>query len=277
LDGKGISGNKFDYFLWPMRAPQKGIRGVIDQGQIIELRFSMKKVKTDTVFPDQVLKAFLLLGSMGTRSRRCYGGVYPVDVEIDGEKWAIPNSLDSFTEELEDILDEYSNCKIIQVASPQRDWLGAVNKAADFLKRFRCGKSNPKFHQQASKWGQNDHDIRFDRDKDNCIYRASLGLPLNQRYSDRTNLSSLIEGKKRLASPMLLKILALNEGFIPIAVFFRDKFLEEGELVKIEGNGIRKEREASNDLLHTMMYPDDEEHRNIWRESQSLADFKRNA
>ena len=102
-NAKSLAGSDFDYFLWPMRTPkhnpEAGKRGVLGADQEIHIKISEKKVKTDVTLPDQILKAFLLLGSLGTRSRRCYGSIYPTDVTIDGEKWEIPETVDELKNE----------------------------------------------------------------------------------------------------------------------------------------------------------------------------------
>ena len=269
-NGQQVSGNKFDYFLWPMRPtnqdPSAGNRGVIDANQVIEIKISEKKVKTDVTMPSQILKSFLLLGSLGTRSRRCYGSIYPTEVTIDGHEWKIPTTIDAFKTELNSVLDSDANCYVRSLTDkPCRDYKLAIQKCADFLKAFRCG--SPK-SGKPSQWGENDHDARYGKASE--VYRAAIGLPLNQRYSDGVNVETKIDGVDRLASPVHFKVIPLDGGFLPISITFpahADQVV--GETAKLTGRNVNKRLEVSGDLLLEMRFPDEE----IWKEGECLGDF----
>lgn len=256
LDGQGISGEKFDYFLWPLR---KDKTGVITENQTVEIKILDKKVKARFTLEEKVLKAFLLLGAMGTRSRRCYGSVYPTYAKINGEEWKIPTNMEEFKNELQNVLDEDANCRVLQLSKPAGNWRKAVKTCADFLKVFRCGEKNPKFGPKALEWGEKDHDALF-KDHDE-IYRPEIGLPLSTKYysvdAGRTNDNEKID---RLASPVHFKVVELKEGFVPIAIFFFNHLLSQktDEVVIIgKNNGKRKTLSVANDLFYEMAYPSD--------------------
>ncbi len=248
-DGQKISGNKFDYFLWPLRNTrqdaQAGIRGYIETEQEIELSIKYRRNKNAIDFPESILKAFLYLGALGTRSRRCYGSIFPTSLEIDGVKEKIPKNIDEFKVSLNEILDEDANCRILQLEKGKTNWNNAVNSCADFLKMFRCGGG--KFSSPL-KWGKNDHDAGFGGK--NEIYRPEIGLPLKTKYYE-VDAGRDID---RLASPIHFKVLPLDDGFVPIAIFFKSHTLSNyTDTVKVRGQNIN----VSSDLFFEMMNPDE--------------------
>ena len=113
------------------------------------------------------LKTFLLLGSLGARSRRAYGSIWPINVEIDGKQWKIPTTIEELRQELQKNVSLRSYCVILQISEPQKTAEKAIQQCEKFLKTFRCGS---KRSGTPSKWGKNDHDVIFspekqDRDK----------------------------------------------------------------------------------------------------------------
>ena len=266
LDAMDITKNKFDYFLWPLRRTQDA-RGVIAENTQITISMSTRRGGYLTY--DQVIKAFLLLGSLGTRSRRCYGSVWPVKAVIDGEEWKIPETEDEFISELESFMDSDSQCRVIKVASPCRDGRQAINKCADFLKSFRCGSNKS---GKPSTWGKNDHDVIKG---ESTVYRQALGLPLTQRYSNNYGtLESEVEGYDRLASPIHFKVIPLKEGFLPVAIVFLSHSMENGTTVTLKGKGTHNRTAIlDNDLLCTIATPEHIDHSSVWTESALIADF----
>jgi hypothetical protein len=264
LDAVGISGNPYDYFLWPLR---KDKRGVIDAGT--EVTFSTTtRTRGYQMFPE-VIKAFLLLGAMGSRSRRCYGSVWPVNVVLDDENWRVPGTETEFIEEIETVMDRDSQCRIIKIAEVANSWEKAVESCAAFLKAFRCGS-----HKSGtpSPWGQNDHDIIKGS---GSVYRQALGLPLKQRYSRGSgSLNSIVEGVERLPSPVHFKVIPLENGFLPVGIIFMANSLADGTKVLLQGEGTyNRSAELDLELLHTIADPTCSDHQRIWNKSSVLADF----
>lgn len=256
---------KYDYFLWPLAGDRK--RGVIDENQYISVKIIPRRVKNSTPLPEEVVKAFLLLGSLGTRSRRCYGSIYPVSAEINGKKWNIPTSMNEFKNELQLILDKYSDCYVMAMSdSAFPMYKSAINCCSDFLKKFRCGKDDTRFGQKASCWGKNDHDASFGNV--NSLYRPELGLPLKTKYYE-IDAGNDFDGEKieRLASPIHFKIIKLVDGYWPIAVFFRNHSLSNyTDTVFVKGDPMK----VSNELFFEMMLPDDKN----WAKGFCIGDFR---
>ena len=182
------------------------------------------KSSEDSPVLENVLKAFLLLGSLGSRSRRCYGSIWPKHVEIDGVPWKIPATEDELKRELSCIFDECANMEIDAISGKFLDYKTAINCCIDFLKKYRAGST--KSLKNLKKWGKNDHDVGLR--KHGCVYRPVLGLPLIQSYSKAPKVISKIKGYDRLASPVHFKVIPLNGLFVPI-VFFCYSMLPEDE------------------------------------------------
>ena len=260
-DGQKISGNKFDYFLWPLRGtrnnPNAGERGIIEP-QLIDISIIDKSNSTSF---EKCLKAFLYLGALGSRSRRAYGSIFPEKVSCNGSDWKIPSSTEEFIEEIKQL--QLKNITILSIATAKNDWSLAVQACANFLKAFRCGS---KKSGTPSTWGLNDHDIVFDNSGTN--YRAAIGLPLSQRYSSKGNFQTSIDrsapvadkGKKakndRWASPVFFKVVEFDGKFIPLVLFFKDYFIPEGTKVTVDNRNDRKFCKVSHDILWAMMDPD---------------------
>ena len=209
-----ITGSRSDYFLWPF---EKKARGVIPAGFTASFSVIMRPGKSSEDSPvlENVLKAFLLLGSLGTRSRRCYGSVWPKHVEIDGVPWKIPATAGELKRELSCIFDEYANMEIDAISGKFLDYKTAINCCIDFLKKYRAGST--KSLKNLKKWGKNDHDVGLR--KRGFVCRPVLGLPLVQNYSKVPPVSSSITGYNRLASPVHFKVIPLKDGFVPIVFF----------------------------------------------------------
>ena len=193
------------------------------------------KSSEDSPVLENVLKAFLLLGSLGSRSRRCYGSIWPKHVEIDGVPWKIPATEDELKRELSCIFDECANMEIDAISGKFLDYKTAINCCIDFLKKYRAGST--KSLKNLKKWGKNDHDVGLR--KRGCVYRPVLGLPLVQNYSKVPPVSSSITGYNRLASPVHFKVIPLKDGFVPIVFFCYNMIPPDGTEVLLTPKGRR--------------------------------------
>lgn len=273
LNGEQICGNKFDYFLWPFRRDDNK-RGVImpDRSPEFHLMLSMRG---DAEMDAAAVKAFLLLGALGTRSRRAYGSIWPTSVTFDGVAWPIPQTTADFIKALPEALPAGAYCVVLKIDNCQRDFKSAINCCSSFLKTFRCGSEKS---GTPSPWGKNDHDMISGHPSK--VYRAALGLPLVQRYSNGKQFESCIEGFDRLASPILFKVVKLDGGFVPIATIFTSNTPDEDSVVLWrenlrQGNGKDltncKTARLSLELLDTIAYPDN--HKKYWSKSTLLGEF----
>ncbi len=252
-DCNSLTGSDFDYFLWPLRdqrhTPGSGKRGIIEVGEEFELRLSHTRIQGGASLSADVLKAYVILGSLGTRSRRCYGSLWPIEAEIDDEKWVVPHTLDEFANEVTGILEEKNVS--VRLWDSCASWRDAVKLAAHKLQAYRCG--SPK-SGTPTEWGQNDHDVPLKRGGD--LFRPALGLPLTQRYSsrDQGTWNTFVKAKgqekdnDRWASPLLLKIVPLEDRYHVLAVFLNEYVLPEGTELTLKGKNGRANARLSLDL-----------------------------
>lgn len=261
---KEITGSDYDYFLWPLRQNK---RGVIQSGARASVAMSTRHCGYQ--MDERALKAFLLLGSLGTRSRRCYGSIWPEKVVIDDVSWRIPNTDAGYIQELQHILDKKSECLILKlVSSPIKDVKTAINACSEFLKAFRCGSRKS---GAPSEWGQNDHDVIKGK---KLVYRPALGLPLTQRYSDGKILESSFDDYDRMASPIHFKVIPLGAVYLPVAIIFPNRSLCEEDHVTIKQVAGKQripfaDAEVNLDLLMTIANPDSDAHKKVWRYGSS--------
>lgn len=220
---ESLTRDRFDYFLWPLRSTNQAegnVRGVLDAGSTFRISYRMKSPRGGTADGDdgemdeKMLWAFLLFGSLGTRSRRAYGSVWPTRLAIDGEEHDIPDDMKRLMEYADWVFDS-RDVTLYQLSGPLDDYAAAVRVCSKFLKTLRCGKDQ--YGMSASEWGRRDHDAGLvDRDGE-TVYRAALGLPLRQRYSSRTRIVDYsIDGWDRFASPLHFKVIRMGGGLVPI-------------------------------------------------------------
>jgi len=248
-----IKKGNFSYFLGIWGKNASG-RKFFPENQTVKIQIIDKSESADF---EKALKAWLMLGAIGSRSRRCFGSIYPEKIEINGNDSSLPKSLDEFKAYLNE--SGLKNATVLSLGEPKSNACAAMNVAQNYLKRFRCGKDFG--GTKPSKWGKAEHDwIRPDCQKNNSAYRAVIGLPLEQRYSNRKEtFTHLVNGDNRWASPVYLKVVPLGGKFVAIAIFLKDYFLHEGTTLewkeKKGRNAVKKT--ISHDLIKAMMNPEE--------------------
>lgn len=265
------------YLLWPLGSKSRGLfEPREDHFPSFSLHLMHRPLRGGRTLPSQTLLAFALFGTLGTRSRRGYGSLWPESIEINGEKIAIPRNRQDVVQYAKQLL-KGEDFRILSLGEPQESWSKALDACADFLHRFRCGKYDKDYAPYgASPWGDSDHGAPFSEGKGGSvtIYRPALGLPLTQSYSGNKGAYETRSSQySRWASPLLLKIIALEEGYLPLGIFCKKRVLSRGELLQIcekGGKGERKNAALSLELWETMMDPSNEKHKKIWNTSEVL-------
>ena len=225
-NAQSLAGSKYDYFLWPFR---ENTRGILPAESRFRVSCTVKKGREE--LDDRIIKAFLLFGAMGTRSRRAYGSVWPVSATFDGEEWKIPTTSRELTDEADQWFSE--NGTLFKLSGPKKSYKEAVSECSALLKNFRCGKTMNGV--EASDWGKNDHDLI--KNRSGQVFRAALGMPLVQIYrSSKSSLAYSIDGIDRLASPLLLKVAYLDGGYVPLMLVIRKYVPRDGTKVLLKIN-----------------------------------------
>lgn len=238
-----------NYLIWPLRQPQSA-RGVLPAGTRFEIRISWRRDvdASLTVLFGRALRAWMLMGSMGTRSRRGWGSIWP---GVNGPE--IPKSQEELSKEL-DALSLPADVKVISISSPQQSYADALNAAGLWLKQWRAGST--KSVQYVLEWGLSDHDATLGRGG-TVTYRQAIGLPLSQRYSDGARYESSLDKNDRWASPVQIKVVRFNKELVPIATFWPSMAPPEGSTISVADRRARQSRELTLDhgLLLAMMHP----------------------
>ncbi|GAB4246419.1 MAG: hypothetical protein Kow00109_22500 [Acidobacteriota bacterium] len=260
LEDLGLK-NDFElgYLLFPLRPSQRSDqrRGLIDPQHG---RFTVTATLRGLVKPqlaemfERAMESWILLGALGTRSRRGFGSVWPQNDSLGG---ATLRSLEDFRGRLRNLAAaSRRHPRVMTLGGGHDTWEKALRAAAKWLKGYRAGSSS--FGQKPSRWGRNDHDAALG--KANVLYRPVLGLPLEQRFRSAPLHYRTVHPKykERWASPLHLKVIRLGGKYYPLAVFFPDHAMRDGEGVRLQPAGRTpaggpRNLPVSRDLLQAMM------------------------
>lgn len=244
------------YLLWPLRPTRDRSqkRGMIPPGRAFTLLCSTDARLQDDAVQQKLTSAielWILLGSLGTRSRRGYGSI----AFQEAGAAASFDSQEQFRHAVVQRLSVFGrpSIKAMFICRRQESAELALNQLGAWLKAFRAGSI--KSIKNPGKWGKNDHDRV--RDRSGKLYRPVIGLPLTQRYSDGTILETAMAGADRWASPVHLKVVKCAGGFYPLVVFFPDMAIPEGKRVTISSKRGQQAFDLPVDhgLLREMMTP----------------------
>jgi CRISPR type III-B/RAMP module RAMP protein Cmr1 len=185
------------YLLWPLRR-QEDARATLPAGSKFELRVLWKGPSNQWADVLALISVFSHLGSLGFRGRRAMGALAATSV--------IP---------LAQALSHFATPSTISVKA-----LGAtgsdhaIKELGGWLKSWRAygrTRDNPRPEQRMPgfNWAKSDHDLGAailsgNQPRTPAMYRAALGLPLNQRFQGG-GLDWKPSGSGRFASPVLLR------------------------------------------------------------------------
>lgn len=197
MDGLGAAQfSDKGYLLWPLRRPEDA-RATIEPGSKFELQVLWKgKV---ALWPDvlALVSIFANLGSLGFRGRRAMGALTASSVPP-----------------LSEALERFASARDISIKSiSAKSGDNAIKELGGWLKSWRAygrTKDNPRAEQNMPgfHWAKSDHDlgaaILFGGTQSPAVFRAALGLPLNQRFQAGKSLDWNTD-TGRFASPVLLR------------------------------------------------------------------------
>lgn len=224
------------YFLWPLRptrqSPQKRAALVAPDDQSYA-SFTLEwtwlppfAAMASTWQPkfEQALKAWSLLGTLGTRATRGYGSVWDPSCQF--------SSPADFSRALE-FLPRDIHVRLLDGQFDQaRDALAA---AAKWLRSLRLGTS--RYGGNPSKWGRNDHDVALGKGgPKKVVYRPALGLPLVQRFQGGPVVETRLVNSPtpdRYPSPVHVKVVIIA-GRCRIAILIFDRhLLSDGTMLEV--------------------------------------------
>ncbi len=256
-DERDAMGKPESYFLWPLR-PQPGSEQ--KRGVLLPLKADRNACFTFamTWFPpfaseepalrpklDAAVRAFSLLGALGTRATRGYGSVWGPDDQF------------ADVESLRGALSFLPPNVQVRLLKPEfltgRD---ALAGAARWMRSLRIGSAN---FGTPSQWGENDHDVADPaqgQSHNALVYRHALGMPLAQRFR-RGNETTTVSAKyspsdptgdngpttDRYPSPVRIKVCRLAGKYRFLVVILRGLLLPEHTKIRLSAKG-GYEREA---------------------------------
>lgn len=222
-----------DYFLWPTR---NNAHAHIPHASTFTLAFylndSQNKVSETDILA--LITVFGELGSMGFRSRRCYGAI--------AFKEKAPMSLkEAFTH-----FKHPENIQIYKHKSVAQTTTALIQTARNWLQGWRSfGPSN---HRNTSgtgfEYAKSDHNVLYGSKKDPTkLFRPALGMPMNTKYGN-------VNG--RFASPVILRPAKVAEQQYELRILFVEIYAWDAEKgVEIAKNKIRTAK-LSLDLYDAM-------------------------
>ncbi len=250
--GTAATADPEGYFLWPLRpttnSQQK--RGVMHPTKMGNATFrvetqwrlltSSQKHEFIPAFQN-AWDAFTLLGAIGTRSTRGYGGVWPKGLDLQ--------DTEDFSRRLQFLPPSISVRLLEGGFSTGRT---AIAHAAQWLRSLRLGTG--RFGDTPSQWGSNDHDVALNPIPEARLHRPILGLPLAQRYQGGTSLqtkyqwrnpdSGMTEWNDRYPSPVRIKVTRIAGAYRIAVVILKDQLLPENTPLSIEERGNQRKRQS---------------------------------
>lgn len=234
------------YFLWPLRPFERNGRRYEQKRGCLEPKSGAGAVPFDLLVTyaaqlspsdiqrvQGVIRLWSILGSLGTRSLKGYGSVWPKRDRPITEA------------ELRQLVINMPAGSVYLWKTGFPSARKALAWAATQYKKLRCG-TNRFPPLTASPWGQNDHDAadRGASPRPTKVYRPVFGLPLKQSFRpnppSRPHGFDVItewRGVDRYASPLHIKIGHLDTGYCVILVFFDQRALRNGDQVTLRDGG----------------------------------------
>lgn len=239
------------YFLWPLRTQK---RGVLLPGQAsrfsLEVRWYPRPSsglgnQGHEAALSNAIRAFSILGTLGTRATRGYGSVWKSELSFE-------SSLD-LSAALTFLPDEI----IVRLHEGEYgDGRQALAAAARWMRGHRVGSSR---FGDVTNAGKNDHDVADPMQPvmaNAQLQRHALGMPLTQRFkrgNDVTNVQSKYRNAgietDRYPSPVHIKVIKLGGKYRVLIVILRQLLLPEGTTISLS---TRRTASLSHDLIGVM-------------------------
>lgn len=225
--GAGMNTPK-GYLLFPLRQQGKAIFD--DTLPTFELHLNWRGKPEIAENIKALATVFGHLGSLGFRSRRAMGAL----AFANGQQPPMG---------LQEALGRFANQQAITIKSLQANNADAATTAlANWLKGWRShGRTED--HQrngtQPNQYAKNDHDMGCVQRPNGSAYRAAIGLPIIQRYSQGGTSNweeSQKRGEGRFASPVILRPYRNVQGqWQALVIFVEAQKWPAGKMVYLNG------------------------------------------
>lgn len=224
-----------DYFLFPLKNEAKGYFKPAQKA------FSLHVWWNDNLTSKENLEALITvfghLGSLGMRTRRCYG--------------ALAFSEDKAPMSLAEALGYFKTPDAIEIKSYIDSFVDVdkcIQKAKGWLQGWRSvGPSNYRNKGPGKDFAWRDHEIGRGEDSRPAV-RPALGMPILQKYGKE--FSPARKDQERFASPIILRPIRSEKGFKLLVLFVEKYKWNESDLIEIKSSG--KKHPVSLELYNAM-------------------------
>lgn len=229
---------KNDYFLFPLNKNPKGCFPPTQKAFSLHVWWNGNLTSKENL--EALITVFGHLGSLGMRTRRCYGALAFSDEKVP---MSLAEALGHFKTpdaiEIKEYIDSFVDVD------------KCIQKAMGWLKGWRSfGPSNNRNKGPGEAFARRDHDIGLGNDCRPAV-RPALGMPIDQKYSsiNKKNKWDTVNPIDRFASPLILRPFKRCGGKIQLLTIFVECYKwRQGEKVKING----KECSVSLELYNAM-------------------------
>jgi CRISPR/Cas system CMR-associated protein Cmr1 (group 7 of RAMP superfamily) len=241
------------YFLWPLRTQSRGVLlpGASSEFTLTVRWFPTPANRNQNLLPIFAggLRAFMLLGCIGTRATRGYGSVW--------EKGRNIKDVAHLQQELSFLPPSVS---VLLLDGEFDDGRKALAAAASWMRSYRVGSH--RFGNTVDE-AVNDHNVADPEQTAHAqarVYRQVLGMPLAQRFNRGRDNTVTITSKHRhdgaetdrYPSPMRIKVIRMGRKFRVLVVLLRPLLLPERTRIFLSNRPTRT-AELSHQLLDRMM------------------------
>lgn len=228
-----------DYFLFPLNKNGRGYFAPAQKAFKLHVLWNGDKSQEENL--KALITIFGNLGSLGMRTRRCYG--------------AIAFSDNNAPMSLKEALEHFNTPNAIEIKAynePFRDVNLCIQKAMAWLKGWRSvGPSNFRNQGPGKDFAWRDHDIGLDRNDHRPAVRPALGMPIIQKYSSvkKSNNWNMVKPAERFSSPVILRPFKSIDGKIQLLTIFVECYKwAVGEMVEIN----KRSHDVSLELYNAM-------------------------
>lgn len=243
-------------------------RSYIKGESLIKIRFIFRPVVKEQKPPDQegfkrALKAFILFGGLGSRSRHGFGSVTLLTLkDEDGNHfWRAPRNKEELQTEISSFINAlalkdktkepsytaFSSESRIIISKTKMDPLNLLDEIGREMIRYRSYGRNvngkytlPGQMGKAEQFFKSDHDLilrNLHNNKKEHPQRVEFGLPHNYRFSHGLEVKIRGTASDRRASPLFIHVHELDRQYAAVLSYIPAQFLPDNETIKISGNG----------------------------------------
>lgn len=235
-------------------------RDLFNEDQAFTVSFLSRKAIPNSLI--DAIKAFGLLGSLGSRSRHGMGSVTLETIQRDTKPiWSAPSSKEAYAVELKKLATDLNELTppfsafsrssridvLLSAATPYQVLDGFARRQLMYRSWGRDGRV---LNEDSERRFKKDHDwSKGDKPNNFHPQRVVFGLPHN--YGAGNHLSVTAETYDRRSSPLLFHVHKVGAEYLGVSTLLKSDFLPEGERINAGGKKVPVNIEW--DILHEFL------------------------